>query len=229
MPIWQSDQELFALMESELFTAVVGDIMDSMGLIHQFLPPQIKPIAPDMMVVGRAMTVLETDTVQGDYPGANPLLKQPFGLMLQALDGLQAGEVYICTGSSPEYALWGELMCTRAHILGAAGAVLNGYHRDTKGIISIGFPTFSYGCYAQDQAPRGKVIDYRVPILIGQVCIQPGDIVFGDLDGVLIIPAVVENEVVEKALEKARGEKEVEKAIKSGMPTEDAFRKFGIM
>ena len=94
-------------------------------------------------------------------------------------------------------------MCTRMKILKAAGAVVNGFHRDTRGILELNFPCFSYGRYAQDQGPRGKVIDYRVPIEMDGVRINPGDIIFGDLDGVLVIPKEVETEVIQKAYEKA--------------------------
>ena len=87
---------------------------------------------------------------------------KPFGLMLEALDDLRPNEVYVATGGSFRYALWGELMSTRARYLGAAGAVLNGFVRDAAGIEALGFPTFCRGLYAQDQGPRGKVIDFRV-------------------------------------------------------------------
>ena len=108
--------------------------------------------------------------------------------MLDALDDLRTDEVYLCTGGSPRYALWGELMSVRALKCGAAGAVVDGYSRDTRGVLSLGFPLFSHGSYAQDQAPRGKVIDFRVPIQVGQVLVSPGDIVFGDADGVCVVP-----------------------------------------
>jgi regulator of RNase E activity RraA len=176
------------------------------------------------------MTVLEADVFAEASPGsANPLLSKPFGLMLEALDDLKPGEVYLCTGASPTYALWGELMSTRARLLGAAGAVVDGYSRDTQGILSMDFPTFSWGRYAQDQGPRGKVLDFRVPLEIGGVRIEPGDIVFGDIDGVCIVPRRAEQEVFTAALEKARGEKRVKTAIESGMSAVEAFKKFGIM
>lgn len=230
MKLWQSDQELFELARRELFTAVVGDIMDTIGLQKQFLPPQIRPLRNDMVLIGRAMTVLEADVFSAKVENsANSLRAKPFGLMLEALDDLKAGEVYICTGASPTYALWGELMSVRAIQLGAAGAVLDGYARDTDGILNLNFPAFSYGSYAQDQGPRGKVIDFRVPLEIGGVKIMPGDIVFGDIDGVCIIPQEAEEEVFVKSVEKARGEKLVRKAIESGMSAADAFKKFGIM
>jgi regulator of RNase E activity RraA len=228
--LWQSDDELYQLARRELFTAVVGDVMDKLGLQRQFLHPQIQPLRDDMVVIGRAMTVLEADVFgENVEASANPLMQKSFGLMLEALDDLKAGEVYICTGSSPKYALWGELMSTRAMKLGGVGAVVDGYSRDTRGIRALNFPTFSYGRYAQDQGPRGKVVDYRCPIEINSVRISSGDIIFGDMDGVCIIPRAAEKDVFTKALEKARGEKLVAKAIREGMSGVEAFRKFGIM
>lgn len=126
MSILNNEDELFNLIDSELYTAVIGDIMDKLGYFHQFLPPRIQPLHNDMIVSGRAMTVLETDVFEEITTGsANTLLSQPFGLMLEALDDLKKNEIYICTGASANYALWGELMSTRAIKLGAAGAVVN--------------------------------------------------------------------------------------------------------
>jgi regulator of RNase E activity RraA len=93
----------------------------------------------------------------------------------------------------------------------------------------MGFPTFGFGSYGQDSAPRYKVVDFRVPLEIGAVRVRPGDIVFGDIDGVLLVPAEAEAEVFERAFEKARGEKLVRKSIEDGSSAVDAFAKFGIM
>ena len=149
--------------------------------------------------------------------------------MLEALDDLKQNEVYICSGASPRYALWGELMTTRALKLGAAGAVVDGYLRDTHGVLALDFPAFAYGSYAQDQGPRGKVLDFRQPIEIGGIRVRAGDIVFGDVDGVLVVPQAAEAEVFRLALEKARGEQLVRQAIEDGMGAAEAFRTFGIM
>ncbi len=230
MKLWKNDQELFDLARRELYTAVVGDVMDTMGLQKQFLPPEIRPLQAGMVLIGRAMTVLEADVFALQAENShNPLMAKPFGLMLEALDDLKPGEIYICSGASPTYALWGELMSVRAMKLGAGGAVLDGYSRDTHGILALNFPTFSYGAYAQDQGPRGKVIDYRVPLEIGAVRVQPGDIVFGDLDGVCVVPRDAEQEVFARSVEKARGEKLVRQAIEAGMGAAEAFSKYGIM
>lgn len=230
MESWNNDSQLFKLINEELYSAVIGDIMDKMGYRHQFLSPKIQPLNEDMRIAGRAMPVLEADVFQEfSSDSQNKLLNKPFGLMLEALDDLKEHEVYVCTGASPDYALWGELMSTRAMKLDAVGAVVDGYSRDTKGILELGFSTFSHGRYAQDQAPRGKVIDYRIPIKIDGVRINPGDIVVGDMDGVCIVPKEIEKEVFLKALEKARGENTVRKAIKNGMSAVEAFEKYGIM
>lgn len=223
-------QEMFQSARRELFSAVIGDVMDKLDLQHQFLPPAIVPLERSMVVCGRAMTVLEADVFDESIAGShNPLSARPFGLMMDALDDLKPDEVYICTGASPRYALWGELMSVRAIKCGAAGAVVDGYSRDTRGVLALGFPTFSHGSYAQDQGPRGKVIDFRIPIQIGQARVAPGNFVFGDLDGVCIVPRAAEDDVLARAFEKARKEKTVRKALEEGMPSKAAFEKYGIL
>ena len=223
----QSSSQL-DLLRTRLHTAVVGDILDTLGLVHQFLPPQIRAVDAGSVMVGRAMTVLEADCASdrlGHRAGSDS-----FGMMFRALDSLRSGEVYICTGSSPRYALWGELMSTRAQALGAAGAVLDGYHRDTRGVRALELPVFSMGGYAQDQRLRGRVIDYRCPIEFGNgVRVEDGDVVFGDIDGVVIIPAGRLDEVVALALAKVDGEEQVRSMIVAGGATEKIFEETGIM
>src|SRR5579863_4382782 len=138
MRLWQSDEELFSLAEKELFTCVVGDVLDKQNLVHQYLPPEIRPLSPEMTMIGRAMPVLAGDTFQvAIEDSANPISAKPFGLMLEALDDRRTGEIYVNTGSSPRNALWGELMSVRALKCGARGAVLNGYVRDTLKILAL--------------------------------------------------------------------------------------------
>lgn len=230
MQPWQSDDELFALVERELFTCVVGDVLDKRNLLHQYLPPEIRPLSPEMIVIGRAMPVLAGDAFQVmAEESANPLSRKAFGLMLEALDDLRTDEIYISTGSSPRNALWGELMSVRALKCGAKGAILNGFVRDTRKILAMGFPTFCFGSYGQDSAPRYKVHDFRIPIEICGVSVRPGDILFGDIDGVVVVPAEVVTEIFTLAFEKVRGERTVRKALEEGMSAVAAFRIHGIM
>ena len=226
---YSTDADLFRALKTELFTAVVGDILDTLGHRRQFLPAGIKPLRDDMKIAGRAMPVLEADIFSDGQGSFGPLADKPFGIMFEALDSLKPGDVYIATGSSLRYALWGGLMSTRAIHLKAAGAILDGYVRDAGEIERLGFPAFSRGIYAQDQGPRGKVIDYNTPIEIEGVRIEPGDLLYGDREGVLVIPKAVEKEAISLALEKVRTENKVAEAIRGGMSTVEAFATFGVM
>ncbi len=216
-----SDAALFETIRKNLYTAVVGDVLDGMGHRVHFLPPAIRPLRADMVVAGRA-----APAIVGDAPGTPD---DRFGKLLEALDSLREGDVYITNGGQTPYSLWGELMATRAQHLKAAGVVLNGYCRDEAGILDLGFPTFCWGSYALDISFRGKVLAYGVPAKVGDVPVSPGDVVFGDRDGVLIVPAGLADEVFDRALEKAQGENQVREAFREGMSAVEAFHKFGVM
>ena len=204
--------------------------MDKLGLLHQFLPPQIRPLNPETIMIGRALPVLAGDVFQESVTGsANKLSEKPFGLMLEALDDLRSNEIYVATGSSPRNATWGEMMATRATLKGCRGAILNGYYRDTKALLRMNFPTFGFGSYGQDSAPRYKVYDFRVPIEIGSVRIRTGDFMFGDIDGVCVIPREVVDVVFSLAFEKARKEKIVKQDLEAGASAVSTFAKHGIM
>lgn len=229
MTLWKDDDDLFRLMKEELFTAVLGDILDKLGHRNQFLPPHIRPLRDDMIVAGRAMTVLNRDIEQLAPPAGDPLPDKPYGLLFESLDDLKANEVYVAAGGSPSYALWGGLMTTRALVLKSAGVVLDGFLRDTKEILSLNFPSFAHGHYSPDQAGRGKVLDFRVAIDIGGVAIQSGDIIYGDVDGVVVIPRAIEQDTIRLSLEKVRTENQVKQALLQGMSTVEAYQTFGIL
>ena len=234
MASWKNNEELFALIREKLYTPVVGDILDQMGYTHQFLPAAIRPLTalvpPNMVgtfesdkrnkLVGWACTILENDI----YAPA----KKPFGYLTESLDQLRPGEIYVATGAHNS-ALWGELLTATSRAKGAVGAVLDGCTRDTPQVLEQNFPVFCTGCWAQDSSVRTYVCDYRCTIEIGQVTIHDGDLIFGDVDGVLVVPKEIVETVMEKALEKAAGEKLVRQAIEGGMSATDAFAKFGIL
>jgi 4-hydroxy-4-methyl-2-oxoglutarate aldolase len=221
MAEWKSDSDLFSLCTRELYTPVVGDILDDLGFTHQFLPQPIQPLREEMKLAGRAMPVVMID-VYGKQ-------KKPFGLLTEALDQLQPGEIYLASGGEMRCAYWGEILTATAKKRGAVGAVINGFHRDTPKVLEQNWPVFSRGRFAQDSGVRTQVVDYRCPIEIGQVSVQPDDLIFADLDGVVIVPKKAEAEVIERALTKARGEKLVRKEIEAGMSSTAAFKKYGIL
>jgi regulator of RNase E activity RraA len=208
-----TDDDLFALFRAELYTPVIGDILDGLGLYHRFLPQPVQPMRESMVLIGRAMPVLMIDVFGPQV--------EPFGKLTEALDQLAPGDIYLAAGGTMRCAYWGEILTATARARGAAGAVIDGYHRDTPQILEQD--------WAPDSGVRTKVADYRCPIEVGGVWIDPGDLVFGDMDGVLVIPAAHEAEVVERALEKARGEKLVRRDIEAGLSSTAAFAKYGIL
>ena len=129
--------ELLEVIKKELYTPVVGDILDQMGLYHQFLPQAVRPLRDDMKLAGYAMTVLMID-VFGQQ-------KKPFGYLTEALDDLQEDEIYVAAGGTMRCAYWGELLTATAKKRGAAGAVVNGWHRDTPQVLDQNWPVFSRG------------------------------------------------------------------------------------
>jgi regulator of RNase E activity RraA len=216
-----TDAEFFSQIAQILYTPVIGDILDTLGYWHQFLPQPIQPMTPEMRIVGRALPVQITD--------AWGKQQAPFGRMTEALDAIAPGEIYVATGGSQNCAAWGEIMTATARTRGGAGAIIDGYHRDTPRVLEQNWPVFSRGRFAQDAGVRSKVADFGCPIEIGGVQILHGDLIVGDLDGVIVVPAKIEKEVIEKAIEKATAEKVVRKAIEAGMSSTDAFHKFGIL
>ena len=234
MALWRDENEMLALMKARLYTPVVGDILDQMGYSHQFLPAAIRPLAAQvparmltdcpgrnwLRLAGFACTVLEND-VYG-------VPKKPFGYMTEALDQLRPNEIYVATGAHNS-ALWGELLTASAKARGAVGAVLDGYSRDTPMVLEQDFPVFCAGTWAQDSSIRTYVFDYRCDIEIGQVTVHDGDLIFGDVDGVLVIPREIAEEVIGRALSKAAAEKTMRRAIEGGMSVTEAFGKFGVL
>lgn len=218
---WKNDKQLFNIMRNELYTAVVGDIVDTFKRYHQFLPTEIQPISNDMKVAGRAMPVLIADIYQPP--------QKAFGLLTEALDQLQEDEIYIATGGAMRSAYWGELLTATARMRKAAGAIINGYHRDTTMVLEQNWSVFSRGRSAADSFVRNIVLDYRCPIEIGSTKINPGDLIFADLDGVLVIPKDIEEQVITLALAKARAEKVVRQDIEKGISSTEVFKKHGIL
>lgn len=216
-----SEKDLLKLIEEKLNTCVIGDILDSYGYYHQILPPQIKAMKPEQKIVGYAMPVLMIDVFGSQ--------KKPFGRLTEALDQIKENEIYICTGGTQRCAYWGELLTTTAKYRGGVGAIIDGYHRDTKQIREIDWPVFSKGSYAQDSGVRTQVVDFRCTIEIGGVTIHNRDLIVADEDGVVIIPKEIEEKIIAESLEKVKGEKKFVEAIKSGMSSTEAFKKFGVL
>jgi 4-hydroxy-4-methyl-2-oxoglutarate aldolase len=211
-----------SLIQEKLYSAVIADVLDGLGLRNQALDHNIRPLDPSFKLAGRAYTILATDTVE--IPD-DPYIKE-----LEAVDGLTDGGIAVATtGGSTTAALWGELLSTAAASKGARGAVIDGFTRDSSGIIEMGFPVFTRGYSPLDSKGRIEVIAHGVPIRCGGVVVSPGDIVFGDRDGVVIIPEHAANEVLLKATDKVEGESNMRRALQQGMGIVEAYKEYGIL
>ena len=164
--------------------------MDQAGLLRQFLPPAVRPILPETMLVGRAMPVT---TVGVGPAAADP---PPFGRMLEALDDLRPNEVYVCAAGAPPYALWGELMSVRARVLGAAGAVVDGYYRDTAGIAArCASPCSGTARTLRTKGRAARSWTTARGSASGRSRSIPAIVVVGDRDGVCVVPRAREREI----------------------------------
>jgi len=227
MAEWKADEELFALIRDELSTPPVSDVMEQLGFLYPMLPPDIRALRSDMVMIGRAMPV--QDELPLEYGTPARFDTKPFGLLFESIEALQPNEVYIATGGPTYAARLGDMLVMRAQKLGAAGVVINAHIRDCNGILTLNIPAFAHGSYAYGLQRRHNVVDFRCSIKIGEVRIRPGDLIFGDGDGVCIIPHEAEAEILNRALAKNQLEKNVRRDIESGQSVVDAFKKYSVM
>ena len=205
-----------------LYPAVVADCLDRLGARSQVLEPHIRPLDPTSKVAGFAATVhcVPVDAVPASrddwYRGE-----------LEAVDALRPGDVMVVSTCRASY--WGELLATAARYRGARGIVADAYTRDTLALLEMGFPTFAAGIHCADSLGRIDVDAVGVPVSCGGVEIAPGDLVLGDHDGVVAIPAALAEEVVGLAEAKVADENLVRVKLAEGMPVGEAFRAYGVL
>ena len=215
------DLELVARLE-RLHPAVVADCLDRLGVRDQVLDPAIRPLAAGMRVAGYAATV-RCVAVAGVPEDRDDWYRGE----LAAVDSLSPGDVMVVSTCRGSY--WGELLATASRYRGARGIVADAYTRDTLALIEMGFPTFVAGIHCADSLGRIDVDGVGVPIVCGGVDIAPGDLVLGDHDGVVVVPAGLAVEVIGLAEEKVAGENVVRQKLAEGMPVAEAFRVYGVI
>lgn len=212
----------FFTMREKLYAAVIADVLDELGFRRQAMDHSLRPLGPGMVVVGRALTVLATDVYE--------VPENPYEKELQAVDRLSEGDVLVATtNGSTSSGFWGELLTTAAKSKGARGAVIDGLTRDSAQILKMGFPVFVRGYNPLDSKGRTDVISFGSTIECGGVRVRTGDVVFGDNDGVVIVPEEVAGETLRKADEKVSGENEVRHALEQGVGVVEAYNKYGIL
>lgn len=217
-----NEQEMFDTMRDKLKAAVISDVLDRLGAREQAMRADIRPVYQGAIVVGRAYTVLTANIFQviGDtYKGE-----------IEAVDSLKSNDIMVvCTNRSTHTCFWGELLSTAARARGARGIVIDGYTRDVAQITAMQFPTFATGMSVVDSAGRSIVVDHGCPVNCGDVLVNTGDIVFGDIDGVVVIPKELEKEVIPLALEKVGKENLTRNELLKGAMLKDAYAKYRVL
>jgi regulator of RNase E activity RraA len=214
----------FGTMREKLFTAVLSDCLDQIGLMRQALPSRVRPLDEASVMVGRARTAAFME-VYHVPEGSNP-----YELEIALIDSLGPNEIPVFACSNPaRIAPWGELLSTAAKVRGAAGALMDGCVRDIKAIRAMGFPVFHGGVAPLDSKGRGKIMAIDVPVECGGVKVSTGDLVFGDADGCVVIPRAREEEVLTLAMHKVAGERNTLADLQRGDRLADVFARYGIL
>jgi 4-hydroxy-4-methyl-2-oxoglutarate aldolase len=221
MPSFVDDSAKFEFMEQKLYTAVLSDIMDSLGLKDRVMEANIRPLSPDHVVAGNVRTILWGDVYE--------VYDHPYKVEIEAMDSLQPGDVVVHCAHSKRSAPWGALMTAAAMARGARGAVMDGCVRDVKQIIRMGFPVFSAGIRPLDSKGRTYVFDYDCPIECGGVEMKSGDLILADYDGVVVLPREREEEVLTLAAEKVEKENLSIRALRSGRYLRDVYEEHGVL
>jgi 4-hydroxy-4-methyl-2-oxoglutarate aldolase len=222
LPMFENDGALLAWMAANLYTGVLSDACDASGRRDRALLPDIRPLDESKVLVGRAKTVVWAPMFH--------VPARPYDREIAAVDSLRPGEVFVmAVGRSSEIVPWGELLSTATQARGGRGAVIDGLVRDTPQIKAMGLPVFCAGRRPYDSCGRGIVVDYDVPIALDAVAIAPGDLVFGDADGVVIVPRAVEQEVLERAWAKVAGENNTRDALRAGRSLAQVYQELGIL
>ncbi|HWC00986.1 MAG TPA: RraA family protein [Bryobacteraceae bacterium] len=222
LPATPADLELFAHIETNLYTAVVADALDELGYRNQAMREYIRPLFPESRFAGWARTIACVDVFH--------INQDPYAKEIEALDSLLLGEVaVVSTADSKRNAPWGELLSTAARARGARGAVVDGLVRDVRKIEQLGFPVFATGIKPVDSRGRGLVIDYNVPVDCAGVLVHPGDLVFADYDGVIVVPSQVLPEIVRMATDKVSRENHTRAELLQGAYLRDVYQKYGVL
>jgi regulator of RNase E activity RraA len=210
------------MMRQSLYSAVVCDALDAMGYTHQSPRVQLTPLTTRTLLVGRCKTTLWADMAHTD--------PRPYELELRAVDACQPDDVVVAAaGGSMRSGIWGELLSTAAGNRGCVGAIVDGAVRDVAKMHRMEFPCFARGTCAYDSQNRQRVIDVDVPVQIDGVQFKRGDLVFADLDGVVVVPREAETEAVRRAWEKVHAENVTRDAIRRGMKATEAYEKYGVL
>lgn len=205
-----------------LYSAVLADVLDGLGHRSSCLPADLRPLKPEWRIFGRVATL-----------SVAPIAKEPakpYAIELECIDALQRGDVLVATTHGDRgSALWGELLSTAARAHGAVGVIIDGLTRDAAKIVEMDYPVFAAGFSPLDSKGRLDAISHGQPLRLGDCIVHPGDWVFGDIDGIVVVPANLADQALPRALEKVRGENKVREELAKGRSVREVFAEYGIL
>lgn len=215
----------FDALKADLYTAVLSDVLDSFGHMNQAMRPFIRPLDESKVLFGRARTGLYMNT----YSVAEG--ENPYEIEIELVDDLKPGDVAVfdCGGPTERIAPWGELLSTASLKRGAVGCVTDGLVRDVRLIRQLGFPVFHGGIGPLDSKGRAKMMARDVPISCGGVSVSSGDLIFGDVDGVVVIPQAIAGPVIDAAIAKVKHENVTRDELNRGLLLGEVYRKYGVL
>lgn len=206
----------------KLYSAVLADVLDGLGYRDRALPAEVQAENPAWKILGRVRTLR--------MRGVSEIPAEPYALEMAAIDDLRPGDVLVIAMSGcPQCAVWGELLSTACLARGAVGAVMDGPSRDVEKILALDFPTFCVGRSPLDSKGRIDGVARDEPIRIGAVDLETGDLLFGDRDGVVVVPRAIAEQALAAALAKVSGENTVRDELRGGRSVREVFAEFGIL
>ena len=224
--MFESDEAIFAFVKERLYVAALCDVLDSLGFRNQAMHQRLRPLLPDIKAcgfVGRARTFR---WMEAEYV----VEEDPYGLEIEAMDSLRPGDVAVhSTDYAGTNAPWGELMSTLAKRKGAVGCICDSQVRDCVKIIAMGFPVYYAGIKPVDSQGRGRVMAYDVPVRCGEVLVHPGELVFADFDGIVVVPRAAEKDTLTLAQEKVEKELLSRRELLEGRSLREVFDRYGVL
>ena len=213
------------LIVSKLYSAVLSDVLDAAGYMRQAMRPFVRPLDDSLVLFGRVRTGLYANSYQVEPS------KNPYAVEIALIDDLQSGDVPVlaCGGPTDRIAPWGELLTTASRVRGAAGCVTDGLVRDVRSIREMAFPVFQGGIGPLDSKGRAEMVARDVPVECAGVRTDPGDWIFGDADGVVIVPKAISNVIFTNALHKVESENLTREELLRGRTLAEVYAKYGVL
>lgn len=219
----RKESEVFDYLCTHAYSDAFSDIMDEMGLREQVILPSagIRPMMVDSVLMGRARTLLN------DY---DQNTDDPYKLAIECVDSMVENDIVVASGQTPlEVGIMGELTATAVRSRGGRGAFINGYSRDVRKILKMDFPLFAKGASPIDTTGRVRVVAIDIPVVIGGQEINPGDLVFADMDGAVILPRAHEVEIIDRVMERIGTEDIVRDELGNGTRMREVWNKYQVL